>query len=354
MNFLLTCAGRRTPIVTAFKNAVGSGGRVFACDASADAPALQEADQSFVVPSVSDEGYIDALFSICEEHRVGMVIPALETELPLLAEQRSRFADIGTTLLVSSSEVIAKCYDKLETARFLESCGLLTPRTFQSLKAARKAVSAEEVSFPLIVKPRWGVSSIGMQVVEDDEELDMAFRMTGKQISRSVLADISSNDPDRCILVQECLPGDEYGLDVINDLAGRHVCTFVKRKLRMWAGQTDRAVSVADHRLEMLGRLIGEKLGHVGMLDCDVFATEKDAWVIDLNPRIGGGYPFSHIAGANFPAALIAWVNGREPDPRWLQIEPGVTASRCDRFIVLTSNHQNQNYECTSNGKYNP
>ena len=42
MNVLLTCAGRRTYLVTAFKAAVGGAGRVLACDASADAPALQE------------------------------------------------------------------------------------------------------------------------------------------------------------------------------------------------------------------------------------------------------------------------------------------------------------------------
>ena len=338
MNFLLTCVGRRTPIVTAFKDGVGGEGRVFACDTNADAPALQEADKSFVVPAVTDASYIDALLSICAENRVGMVIPALEAELPLLAVHRSRFADIGTLPLVSAQDVIAKCNDKLESARFLESCGLSAPRAFSSLKAARQALAAGEISFPLIVKPRWGVSSIGTQVVEDDEELDLAFRLTRKQIARSCLAEISATDPERSILVQELLPGCEYGLDVLNDLDGRHVCTFVKRKLRMWAGQTDRAVTVADHRLEMLGRVIGEKLGHVGLLDCDVFVAGHDAWVIDLNPRMGGGYPFSHIAGANYPAALLAWAEGREPDPRWFQIEPGVTASRCDRYIVTTTN----------------
>ena len=336
MNILITCAGRRTHVVAAFKAAVNGAGRVLACDACAEAPALQEAEQSFVVPSVSDPGYIAALLAICAEHRVRLVIPAIETELPLLAEHRARFAEIGTLPMVSSPEVIAKCYDKLETARFLESCGLAAPRTFLSLKAARKALASGELSFPVIVKPRWGVSSIGMQMAEDDEELDLAFRLTGKHIARSFLAEISATDPERCILVQERLAGSEYGLDVINDLEGRHVCTFVKRKLRMLSGQTDRAVTVADQRLEKLGRVLGEKLGHVGMLDCDVFVNGDAACVIDLNPRMGGGYPFAHIAGADIPAALIAWAEGREPDPRCFQIQPQVTASRCDRFLTMT------------------
>ncbi len=347
MNVLLTCAGRRTHLVTAFKAALGGAGRVLACDASTEAPAMQEADQAFVVPAVDDAGYLGALLKICAEQRVRLVIPALETELPLLAEHRARFAEIGTLAVVSSPEVIAKCFDKLETARFLESCGLAAPRSFLSLKAARQALADGELSFPVVVKPRWGVSSIGMQIAEDDEVLDLVFRLTRKHVARTFLAEISATDPERCILVQERLAGCEYGLDVINDLEGRHVCTFVKRKLRMRSGQTDRAVSVADHRLEMLGRLIGEKLGHIGMLDCDVLASGDAAWVIDLNPRMGGGYPFSHMAGANYPAALVAWADGRAADPHWLQIEPEVTASRCDRFVRTTSTHQSPKHECT-------
>jgi len=100
-------------------------------------------------------------------------------------------------------------------------------------------------------------------------------------------------------------------------------------------GNTDRAITVTDQRLEQLGRVIGERLGHIGSLDCDVMATAKGVLVLDLNPRLGGGYPFSHLAGANLPAALIAWANGEEPDPSWLKTRPGVVVSRYDGVIVV-------------------
>ena len=79
-------------------------------------------------------------------------------------------------------------------------------------------------------------------------------------------------------------------MDVINDLNGSYVCTFIRRKIRMWAGQTDQALTVRDDRLELIGQLIGEKLGHFGILDCDLFVTERGCYVVDINPRIGGGY----------------------------------------------------------------
>ena len=334
VNVMLTCAGRRSHCVEFFKQAVGDHGRVFACDSSASAPALQKADKAFIVPGIDDEDYIDALLTVCNDHQIGLLVPALEPELLPLAIHRARFLAIGTVPLVSTPEIVATCYDKLATSSFLSNCGLRIPVTFDSLDAVRAALSRGEITFPLVVKPRWGVSSIGMLFPEDEEELDLSYKLTKKQIERSFLAQISATDSQRSILIQERLLGEEYGMDVINDLSGSYVCTFIKRKIRMRAGQTDQAVTVRDDRLELIGRLIGENLAHIGILDCDLFVTGHGCYVIDINPRGGGGYPFSHIAGANLPAALIAWANGQQPDPAWFRIEPNVAASRGDTLVV--------------------
>jgi carbamoyl-phosphate synthase large subunit len=334
MNVMLTCVGRRSYSVEIFKEAVGDRGRVLACDSSADAPALVKADKAFVVPRADHEDYVSTLLTICEDHQIGLLIPALEPELVLLAMNRARFLAIGTIPLVSSPEITVTCFDKLAMSDFLSNCGLLRPHTFNSLTAAREALSQGELAFPLVVKPRWGVSSIATHFPNDDEELELFYRVARKQIEHCFLAELNSTDPQRNVLIQERLSGEEYGLDVVNDLNGNYVCTFVKRKIRMRAGQTDQAVTVRDDRLEAIGQMIGEKLRHIGLLDCDAFITKHGHYVIDINPRIGGGYPFSHVAGANLPAALIAWACGQTPNPAWFDIEPNVAAARCDDLLV--------------------
>jgi carbamoyl-phosphate synthase large subunit len=335
MNVLLTSVGRWRQTVWAFRDALRGGGRVLACDFSGDAPALQEADAGFVVPRVDDERYINTLLGICEEHHVDLLIPALEIELPPLVMNRERFARIGTTPIVSSRKVIDTCFDKMETARFLRDCDLAVPHTHDSLDAARDALSRNDLTFPVVVKPRWGVSSIETEFPEDAEELELAYKLVRKRIARTFLAAVSATDPEHSVLIQEQLFGEEYGLDIVNDLSGQYVTTFTKRKLRMRAGQTDRAVTIHNESLERLGRRIGQSLRHIGNLDCDVFVTEAGNHVIDLNPRFGGGYPFSHVAGANLPAALIAWAQGEKPDPEWLKIEPGIVISRADDYVVI-------------------
>jgi carbamoyl-phosphate synthase large subunit len=330
---MVTCVGRRSYTVEVFKQAVGDHSRVLACDSSPEAPALQKADKAFIVPRIDHGDYIDALLAICDDHQIGLLVPALEPELSLLATHRARFLAIGTVPLVSTPEIVATCYDKLATSRFLSNCGLGIPHTFDSLDAARTALSRGEITFPLVVKPRWGVSSIGMQFPEDDEELELSYQLTKKQTERSFLAEISATDSQRNILIQERLLGEEYGIDVINDLNGNFVCTFIKRKTRMWAGQTDRAVTVRNDRLQMIGQLIGENLGQVGILDCDAFITEHGCYVIDINLALAAAILSPH-RWSKFPAALVAWANGQPPDPAWFSIEPNVAASRYDSLLV--------------------
>lgn len=338
MNVLLTCAGRRAFYVTEFRKALGARGRVFACDSSADAPALRYADEAFVVPDVAHEGYVDSLLDICRAHRVGLLVPILEPELLLLAARTQRFRAVGARVLVSRAEVIATCYDKLQAARFLAACGLAVPRTFCSVEEAKAALARGEVRFPLVVKPRWGVGSIGLALAHGEEELAAYHEAAARQIADSFLPGADATGPACRVLVQEMLVGVEFGMDVVNDLDGRHVGTLIRRKLRMRDGQTDRAVTVRDERLEALGRTLGERLGHVGPVDCDVFVDRAGRCVpIDINPRLGGGYPFCHLAGANLPAALVAWALGQEADPSWFEYQPDVTVSRFDGYVVAGS-----------------
>jgi carbamoyl-phosphate synthase large subunit len=246
---------------------------------------------------------------------------------------------VGTIAVVSSPEVVDKCFDKWESLKFLKACGLHAADTYLSLADACEALTQGEITFPLVVKPRWGTTSIGIEYPDDREELEWDYALAKKRIQRTFLREISATDPERCILIQKRLCGEEYGLDVVNDLEGRYVCTLVKRKLAMRAGQTDQAITVRSDQLERVGEVIGRELGHIGVLDCDLIVTEQSCCVLDLNPRLGGGYPFSHMAGANLPAALVAWANHEQPDARWLRLEPNIVTCKYDKLVVVNNNH---------------
>jgi carbamoyl-phosphate synthase large subunit len=334
LNVLLTCAGRRNYLVEWFRQALSGRGAVMAADASPDASALQEADQGFLVPPVTDPTYMDVLVELCRRHAVGLLCPLNDLELPALSRD-GRFLAAGTFPVVASPAVVDLCFDKLATFEHLGRLGVPVPRTWATLEGARAALERGEVSFPLVVKPRWGTASIGIDHAESHDELELAWRLGHVRLARTFLAGPSAADPARALLVQEHLHGQEHGLDVVNDLAGNHVVTFVKKKLAMRAGETDRAATIEHPALAALGRRIGEALRHVGNLDCDVFADGDRLSVLELNPRFGGGYPFSHAAGADLPAALVAWALGEAPAPGWLRVRPGVASAKCDRLVRI-------------------
>jgi carbamoyl-phosphate synthase large subunit len=223
----------------------------------------------------------------------------------------------------------------------LRESDIATPDTYLTPADVRQALARGALKFPIIVKPRWGSSSIGFERIENDRELSLAYEWGMIQVRRSIFWNLSEGGCDECLVFQQQLCGDEYGMDVVNDLEGRHIATLVRRKMVMRCGNTDRAMTVSDQPLERLGQVIGRRLGHIGSLDCDVMMTEAGPQVLDLNPRIGGGYPFSHVAGANLPAALIAWANGEEPDPAWFKPKAGVVASRCDEMMIVNSVESN-------------
>lgn len=338
MNVLLTCAGRRNYLVRYFKDAVGARGRVFGADASPTAPALVFVDEAFNVPSVTDPGYFDVIIELCRQYDIRLVVSLNDLELPLLARERERFEEIGCTPVVSRTEVIDLCFDKWQTLRFLTDNGLRAPRSFLSVDDAVTALRTGEMSFPVVVKPRWGTASIGIDFAEDEEELRAAFALLQKRLQRTILRDASERDPGKGVIIQERLGGTEYGLDIVNDLSGNHHAVFVKQKLSMRAGETDRATTVDHPGLVELGQVIGTALGHVGNLDCDVFLDGDEATVLEMNPRFGGGYPFSHLAGANIPAALVAWARGEEPKPEWLKVLPDIAAAKYDQLVQVPSN----------------
>ena len=134
-------------------------------------------------------------------------------------------------------------------------------------------------------------------------------------------------------MIQEVIKGAEYGLDIVNDFNKKHRGVSVKQKLSMRAGETDKAITVDNARLREIGSVIGKSLKHIGNLDCDVLERDGEYYVLELNPRFGGGYPFSHEAGVNIPKAIVAWSQGEDVPDSVFVPEYGKMFSKCDILL---------------------
>ena len=311
MNILLyMCRSQALPN-RLFSTSQTRGSIIVGADMQSSAPAMAIVDKKYEVPSVYAANYIDELILICKKEQIGAIISLNDLELPILSENAEHFKSIGVKLLVSGKDVIDICFDKWKTIEFANKIGIATPKTYLNLQSALTALKKRELNFPLVIKPRWGSASVGIEFPENMEELELSYKLLQTRLFRSMLAEISSTDAENAILIQEKIDGVEYGLDIFNDLKGKNLSVYVKEKIAMRAGETDKAVLRNHPEIEEIGKRIGENLKHIGNLDCDIFEKNGKYYLLEMNPRFGGGYPFSQMSGANFPAAIYALLNDR-------------------------------------------
>lgn len=330
MNILLSAVGRRAYLVKYFQQAVRPlGGCVYATNTHPDATGFLAADEGALVPPSTDPAYVDKLVDLCRRWNIRLLFSLHDWDAPAIAGARGRFLEVGTIPVMGPSALLADCLDKYATVQQAEALGVRCPKTVLSVEEALAGLT-----FPMIVKPRWGQGSVGLFRVADAEELRAAYRLSELQARRFLGSCPGVDRAAPQVVVQECVPGAEYGCDIVNDLNGGFRRAFVKHKFAMRAGETDAAESVEHPAIASAAAKIGAWSGHLGCLDSDwMIGADGEPVLIELNPRFGGGYPFTHCAGANVPRACVDWARGVESDAWWRGYRIGV---RTFKEISLT------------------
>lgn len=318
MNILILSAGTRNKIVGAFKKELAGEGSVIATDCSDAAPALYAADRAYIVPRITEPGYIDRILEICKKEKADAVFSLIDPELSLIAKERERFEEVGTKVIVSSYELCETCLDKYSMYRLLKSKGIATIDTYLSKEDFFEAKSRGEARYPVFVKPRYGSASLNISTADSDAAVE----------------NLMGQIPD--LMIQEKMTGDEYGCDVYVDLiSGKCTGIFLKKKIRMRAGETDKSVSVHDEEVMSMAASFAEQCGFRGMIDIDLFLQDGVWYLSEVNPRFGGGYPHAYACGVNFPAMLIKNLKGQENEPCDCGYEDGIYMMKYNEIMIV-------------------
>lgn len=337
MNILITSVGRRSYMVDYFKEVINGKGLIHVSNSSDISPAFNRADKSVVTPLIYDDNYIPFLLEYCKNNNIDMIISLFDVDLYMLALNKEKFLEIGTKVIVSDVSFIKICNDKWLTYNYLKENLFLVPRTYINLDNVLNDISNEIINYPVIVKPRWGMGSLSIYVADNEEELRLFYKKIKREIENSYLKYESRFDLDSSIIIQEKINGQEYGMDIINDLDGNFINVVVRKKNAMRSGETDCAIIENNNDIIDIGSKLGAITGHIANLDVDVFCDGKNVYILEMNARFGGGYPFSHIAGVNLPKAIIKWYNNEEVEVNMLNAEEGVLAHK-DICIVKLKN----------------
>ncbi len=318
INIMFSCIGRRVSLLKSFRRAAVQL-KLDACIVGTDktklSAALQLCDKRYIVRPVDDKKYLGQLLDIVKSEKIDLLVPTVDLDLKLLAENKSKFEKLGCTVLVSSPEVIDICQDKRKTFKFLMSKGFGTPET----KSIRSVLAQKRITFPCFLKPWDGYASRGTATVCDREEL--------KVFSRRI---------PNCI-VQEHVEGVEYTCDVFVDFDMKVRTVVPRKRIEVRAGEVSKGQIVKHDRILSQGRDLIETLGAgPGVVTIQLIEESNgNIKFIEINPRFGGGAPLAIKAGANFPKWILQQLIGKSPRIKFDGFKDNLTMLRYDDEVWL-------------------
>jgi carbamoyl-phosphate synthase large subunit len=291
VNVLFTNIGRRTYFIDYALELKNNGYpiQVFVSDTSRETAGFWVSRDvtSFLTSRVSgnEEQYVTGLREECLKNKIELIIPMMDFELLVLAKRKNDFAKYGIQIIVSEYETVLNCLNKKNNYEYCLENEIPAPQTFFDTKSS-------SLGFPLIKKKILGSGSIGLQTIQNPEGLSLF--------------------EEGVDLLQDCVTGTEYGMDILNDLNGNFVHSFVREKISMRSGETDKSKGVFLDKFKALAKTISSKFRHIGNMDIDFIEDDKgDIYFIDFNPRFGGGYPLTHLSGNNYLQALLDMIMNR-------------------------------------------
>ncbi|NMD37172.1 MAG: HAD hydrolase-like protein, partial [Christensenellaceae bacterium] len=257
--------------------------------------------------------YINELKSICLNNNVDVLIPTIDYDLLLLAENKKSFDEFGTKVLISDKNKIEICRDKRLTSNFFFGCGLLTPKTTDN-------VDNYCDNYPAFIKPIDGSSSINAFKVNNYEELCSNANKISKYI------------------IQPFVDGKEYTIDIFCDFDGNPIYITPRERLAVRSGEVLKSKIVQDDKIIEDCKKLIKNFKPCGPITVQMIRdkkTNKD-YYIEINPRFGGGAPLSIKAGANSPLVLLKSLSGYEIKYKNKAAEDGLIYSRFDQSICVS------------------
>ncbi|MEN8887028.1 MAG: ATP-grasp domain-containing protein [Winogradskyella sp.] len=318
MNILITSAGRRVSLVRAFKKEVtkvSSNGRVYTVDSNPQlSAACQVSDQFFKVPRLSDDTYFKVLLSICLEHNIKLIIPTIDTELLLLSQKSALLASHGIQVVISSTDFIAKCRNKRVIHDFFESKGVRVAKEYKK----------DNYKLPLFIKPFDGSRSVDTYLIKKENELTQAHLSNDKFMFLEYI------DPNVY---------NEFTCDLYYSKSHDLKCVVPRKRLEVRDGEVYKALTQNNALVNYIKTHLSKIDGAVGCITAQFFLNKTDdsqICAIEINPRFGGGYPLSYLAGANFPKWLIEeYLLGKTIDDKFDTWEDNLLMIRYDDEILV-------------------
>ena len=266
-------------------------------------------------PTTADVTYIepldpDVVTDIIRKERPDALLPTLggQTALNLTMElvRRGVLEELGVEVIGAKPEAIATAEDREQFKDAMADIGLEVPRSGFAHSVAEAVEIAQEIGYPIIIRPSYILGGAGTGIAADVEQL---VKLAGEGIAAS---------PVREILVERSIAGwKEYELEVMRDRNDNCVIVCSIENFDPMGVHTGDSITVApaqtlsdveyqemrDDAFAVLRR-VGVETGGSNV-QFAVNPENGERLVIEMNPRVSRSSALASKA-TGFPIAKIA------------------------------------------------
>lgn len=304
---IVTDAGRGSAI-SIIRSLGRSGWRVVATDHDPLSPGFRSRYASLrrrvPDPMVDASGYAQAIVGIARSCRADLVIPVTEASAISLAKVRDD-VDSVAALAAPSNVAFDVTRDKWASYELAQRLAIPAPRTILAEDVDSALTAAEELGYPVVLKPRYSRLLDGASIC--------AFAVTYGAGPDGVREAMRALGGRTAMLVQQYVEGEGHGVELLLD-EGRVVAAFQHRRLRevpVTGGASAYRESVPlDPAMYRDAIALLDALRWTGLAMVEFRVGPAGHHLIEINGRIWGSLPLAGHSGLDFGRLLAeVWLH---------------------------------------------
>ncbi len=247
------------------------------------------------------------VLAVCRAERPVGIIAQFGGQTPLALARMLQ--EEGFTVLGTSPAAIDLAEDRGKFAEILHELGIPAPPHGEARTLEEARAVAEQIGYPVVVRPSYVLGGRAMEIVYDGEELERFVRTAAEA------------SPDHPVLVDRFLEGAiEVDVDAVADAAGDVFIGAVMEHIEeagVHSGDSSCLIppaTLSDEELdeiEDITRRLARRLGAVGLLNLQLAVKDERIWVLEANPRASRTVPFvSKVTGVSLARVATLVLTG--------------------------------------------
>ncbi len=263
-------------------------------------PGIVDSGYLMPYPSQGAEALLQRLDGIHAAEALDMILPTLDSELPLYAKIEDELTARGIRHYLPTAEGL-RLRSKARFNVLSQTCGIRVPRTRTITDLAALHALQSEIPFPFMVKGQFYEAYVARTPLEAEGYFNKISAKWGLPI-----------------IVQEFIAGEEYDVVAVGDGDGGLVGAVPMRKLQLTdKGKAWGGVTIADPDLEAFCTAAMQRLKWRGPCELEVMRSARDGliYLIEINPRFPAWVYLSAGAGQNLPWAVVELALGEPLTP---------------------------------------